>query len=109
MMRRRPIRKVAMMAAVGGVGYYAGRKGAQASERQGQNEAYQAQAAQDQAAQDQAAQAQAAKDQAARDKAAQAQADTDRLDQIQKLSELKESGALTEEEFAREKRKLLDE
>ena len=34
MRRRRPIRRVATMAAVGGVGYYAGKKTAEASERQ---------------------------------------------------------------------------
>ena len=93
MMRRRPIRRVATMAAVGGVGYYAGKKTSEASERKAQNEAYEAQAEQDQAAQAQAA--------------AQQSGD-DTLDQIKKLGELHESGTLTDEEFASAKAKLLN-
>ena len=104
MMRRRPIRRVATMAAVGGVGYYAGKKTSEASERKAQNEAYEAQAAQDQAAQAQAAQAQATQAQA---QAAQQSGD-DILDQIKKLGELHESGTLTDEEFASAKAKLLN-
>ena len=92
MMRRRGLRRVATMAAVGGVAHYAGRKSAQAEERGKQAEAYEAQAAQEQAAQEQAAQ--------------QPSGD-DKLEQLKKLGELRDSGVITEIEFEVEKQKLL--
>lgn len=92
-MRRRPLRRVAGMAAVGGVGYYAGRKKAQAEEAQDDR-------AQADAAQAQAAQAEAAKAQAE-------QAEDDDIERLKKLAELRDSGVLTEEEFQQEKKKIL--
>ncbi len=87
MRRRRGFRRVAGMAAVGGVGYYAGKKSAEASERGKQVEAQQAQAAQEQAT-------------------PQPSGD-DKLEKIKKLGELRDSGIITEAEFGVEKQKIL--
>ena len=87
MMRRRGIRRVAGMAAVGGVGYYAGKKSAEANERGKQVEAQQAQAAEQ--------------------PAAEQPSDDDKLEQLKKLGELRDSGVITEAEFGVEKQKLL--
>ena len=86
-MRRRGLRRVAGMAAIGGVAHYAGRKSAQAEERGKQVEAQQAQAAPQEAA-------------------PEASAD-DKLEQLKKLGELRDAGTITEAEFEREKQKLL--
>ena len=88
--RRRPIRRVAGLAAVGGVGYYAGKKSAHAD-----------------TAQDSAAQAKAAEAEAAKAKA-QSSTSEDMVDRLKKFGELRDSGILTEEEFQREKQKILD-
>lgn len=86
-MRRRGLRRVATMAAVGGVAHYAGRKSAQAEERGKQVEAQQAQAAPQEAA-------------------PEASAD-DKLEQLKKLGALKDAGVITEAEFGVEKQKIL--
>ncbi len=87
MRRRRGLRRVAGMAAVGGVAHYAGRKSAQAEERGKQVEAQQAQAAQEQAT-------------------PQPSGD-DKLEKLKKLGELRDSGVITEAEFGVEKQKIL--
>ncbi len=87
MRRRRGLRRVAGMAAVGGVGYYAGKKSAESSERGKQVEAQQAQAAPAEAAPQ--------------------QSDDDKLEQLKKLGELRDSGVITEAEFGVEKQKIL--
>jgi membrane protease subunit (stomatin/prohibitin family) len=86
-MRRRGLRRVAGMAAVGGVAHYAGRKSAQAEERGKQVEAQQAQAAPQEAA-------------------PEASAD-EKLEQLKKLGALKDAGVITEAEFGVEKQKIL--
>ncbi len=87
MRRRRGLRRVAGMAAVGGVAHYAGRKSAQAEERGKQVESQQAQAAQEQAA-------------------PQPSGD-DKLEKLKKLGALRDSGVITEAEFGVEKQKIL--
>lgn len=87
MRRRRGLRRVAGMAAVGGVAHYAGRKSAQAEERGKQVEAQQAQAAPAQAAPQ--------------------PSDDDKLERLKKLGELRDSGVITEAEFGVEKQKIL--
>lgn len=87
MRRRRGLRRVAGMAAVGGVGYYAGKKSAEANERGKQVEAQQAQAAPEQAT-------------------PQPSGD-DKLEKLKKLGELRDSGVITEAEFGVEKQKIL--
>ena len=96
MRRRRGLRRVAGMAAVGGVAHYAGRKSAQAEERGKQVEAQQAQAA--------PAPAQAAPAPA---QAAPQPSDDDKLERLKKLGELRDSGVITEAEFGVEKQKIL--
>ena len=86
-MRRRGLRRVAGMAAIGGVAHYAGRKSAQAEERGKQVEAQQAQAAPQEAA-------------------PEASAD-DKLEQLKKLGALKDAGVISEAEFGVEKQKIL--
>ena len=92
MRRRRGLRRVAGMAAVGGVAHYAGRKSAQAEERGKQVEAQQAQAA--------PAEAAPAQD-------APQPSDDDKLERLKKLGELRDSGVITEAEFGVEKQKIL--
>lgn len=87
MRRRRGLRRVAGMAAIGGAGYYAGKKSAEASERGKQVEAQQAQTEQEQADQ-------------------QPSGD-DKLQQLKKLGELRDAGVITEAEFGVEKQKIL--
>ncbi len=77
-MRRRPLRRVVGVAAVGavagGVGYYAGRKSAQPEESQTQL----------------------------------SESETpDKLEELKKLGELRDAGTITEEEFEREKQKIM--
>ena len=86
-MRRR--RVIAGAALVGGTAYYAGKKGQQATQR----EDYQDARLDELEAQDQGAPAPVA-----------AVPDTDA---IEKLAKLHEEGALTDEEFAAEKKKIL--
>ena len=76
-MRRRGLRRVAGMAVVGGVGYYAGRKSAQAEERKTQLSE------------------------------SAPSGDEDKLEQLKKLGELRDAGTITEEEFEREKQKIM--
>jgi membrane protease subunit (stomatin/prohibitin family) len=87
MRRRRGLRRVAGMAAVGGVAHYAGRKSAQAEERGKQVEAQEAQAAPAEAAPQ--------------------PSDDDKLERLKKLGELRDSGVITEAEFGVEKQKIL--
>ncbi len=87
MRRRRGLRRVAGMAAVGGVAHYAGRKSAQAEERGKQVEAQEAQAAPAEAAPQ--------------------PSDDDKLERFKKLGELRDSGVITEAEFGVEKQKIL--
>ena len=86
-MRRRGLRRVAGMAAIGGVAHYAGRKSAQAEERGKQVEAQQ--------------------DQAAQEQAAPQPSGDDNLEKLKKLGELRDSGIITEAEFGVEKQKIL--
>lgn len=75
---------MAGMAAVGGVGYYAGRKSAQAEERKAQlSESAPPATSQEPSGQ------------------------TDKLEQLKKLGELRDAGTITEAEFEREKQKML--
>ncbi len=76
-MRRRGLRRVAGMAVVGGVAYYAGRKTAQAEERKAQPSE------------------------------SAPSGDEDKLEQLKKLGELRDAGTITEEEFEREKQKIM--
>ena len=92
MRRRRGLRRVAGMAVVGGVAHHAGKKSAQAEEREKQLEAQQAQAAPQQAAPQPAAPA--------------ASAD-EKLERLKKLGELRDAGVITEAEFGVEKQKIL--
>lgn len=91
--RRRPLLR---MAAVGGVAYM----GAKA----GTNRAMAAQQQQQQQPDPQAQQAQAAPPPAA---AAATDAASDRVSQLKELAELHSSGALTDEEFQKEKQRIL--
>ena len=80
-MRRRPLRRIVGVAAVGavagGVGYYAGKKSGQAEERQTQPSE------------------------------SAPSGDEDKLEQLKKLGELRDAGTITEEEFEREKQKIM--
>jgi membrane protease subunit (stomatin/prohibitin family) len=82
--RRRPLLRGAM---VGGVGYMAGKAGANRAARESSHE-----------------QAPAAAPQAAAPAAAPA---ASTIEQLKQLGELRDSGVLTPEEFEREKQKLL--
>ncbi len=68
---------MAGMAVVGGVAYYAGRKTAQAEERKAQPSE------------------------------SAPSGDEDKLEQLTKLGELRDAGTITEEEFEREKQKIM--
>jgi len=83
-MRRRGLRRVAGMAAVGGVAYYAGRKGAQAEERKAQ-----------------------LSESAPPATSQEPPGEEDKLEQLKKLGELRDAGTITEEEFQREKQKIM--
>ena len=85
-MRRRPIRRVATMAVIGGGAYALGRSGGKSSAQDEQSKA--------------AAEAEAS--------AASAAAGDQKVDKLKELGELRTSGVLTEEEFAAEKKKILD-
>ncbi len=80
-MRRRPLRRVVGVAAVGAVvgggAYYAGKKSAQAEERKAQPSE------------------------------SAPSGDEDKLEQLKKLGELRDAGTITEEEFEREKQKIM--
>ena len=83
-MRRRGLRRVAAMAVVGGGAYYAGRKSAQAQERKTQL-------------------AESAPPATSQEPSGQ----TDKLEQLKKLGELRDAGTITEQEFEREKQKIM--
>ena len=90
----RPARRIARGAVVGGAGYAIGKsKGRNAQEAEAEA-TYQQQAP----AQQQQAPAQ-------QQPAASSEEDT--IEQLKKLGELRDSGVLTEEEFQKEKRKIL--
>lgn len=90
--RRRPLLR---MAAVGGVAYM----GAKAGTRRAEAQAEQGQGAQQAP--------QAAPPAAPPAAAAATDAASDRIDQLKQLADLRASGALTDEEFQREKARLL--
>ena len=100
MMRRRPMRRVATMAVVGGGAYALGRRGGKSSaedeKRQAQVEAEAAEAKR-LAAEAQATAAAAAPPVAADDPVAE----------IEKLAKLKDQGVITEEEFTAKKKQIL--
>ena len=101
-MRRDPLLR---MAAIGGVAYMGSKAGA--NRANAQNQAQQAQAQQAQA---QTAPAQAAPPPPPPPPAAAASATsgaTDRIAQLKELAELHDSGALTQEEFDKEKARIL--
>ena len=83
-MRRRGLRRVAGMAVVGGVGYYAGRKSAQAEERKAQPS-----------------------ESAPPATSQEPSGEGDKLEQLKKLGELRDAGTITEAEFEREKQKIM--
>jgi hypothetical protein len=97
--RRRPGRRIVRGAVVGGAGYAIGKsKGRKAQEAEAEA-AYQQQQMDTVAAQQQ--QMMAAQQQPA------ASSEVDTIEQLKKLGELRDSGVLTEEEFQKEKRKIL--
>jgi len=84
---RRPARRVARGAVVGGAGYAIGKsKGRKAQEAEAEATYQQQAPAQQQPA---------------------ASSEEDTIEQLKKLGELRDSGVLTEEEFQKEKRKIL--
>jgi Short C-terminal domain len=90
--RRRPLMRAAM---VGGTAYYAGKKGQQSRERESDQEARLEQL---EAQQTQAPAAPAAAPGGMTD---------DKIEQLKKLGELRDSGILTDAEFEAQKQKLL--
>jgi hypothetical protein len=94
-MRRRPLLRAA---AVGGVAYMGSKAGTNRAMAQ-QNQAQQAQGQQDQT--------QASPPPPPPAPAAASSAGTDRISQLKQLAELRDSGALTQEEFDKEKARIL--
>ena len=96
MRRRRPLRRAATVAAVGGGAYAMGRSGGKSSAQEEQRTA------------DVEAEAAEAK-RLGEDAQATASAPPagDSISKLKELAELRESGVLTEEEFAKEKAKVL--
>ncbi len=90
MLRRRPLLRAA---AVGGVGYAAGRHMANKANQQANEDAYQDQ--------------QIAALQASQAASAAEAPETDNFEQLQKLGEMHEQGILTDEEFTSAKQKIL--
>jgi membrane protease subunit (stomatin/prohibitin family) len=86
----RPARRVARGAVVGGAGYAIGKKKGRKAEEAEAETAYQQQQIDTGAVQQQAA-----------------SSEEDTIEQLKKLGELRDSGVLTEEEFQKEKRKIL--
>ncbi|HEY6623942.1 MAG TPA: SHOCT domain-containing protein [Acidimicrobiales bacterium] len=93
-MRRRPLLRAA---AVGGVAYMGSKAGTNRAMAQ-QNQAQQAQGQQDQTQ---------ATPPPPPPAAAASSAATDRISQLKQLAELRDSGALTQEEFDKEKARIL--
>ena len=101
MMRRRPIRRMATMAVVGGGAYALGRSGGKSSAQDDQRQAdVEAEAAE---AKRLAAEAQAT----AAAAAPAAPAANDPVAEIQKFATLKDQGVISEEEFAAKKKQIL--
>jgi Short C-terminal domain len=101
--RRRPLMRAA---AVGGVAYMGSKAGASRANQQAQQQAYNDQNAADAEAYRQQ-QAQVAPPPAPTAPEPVAQGASDRITQLKELAELHDSGALTDEEFAAEKAKVL--
>ena len=93
-MRRRPLARAAV---VGGAAYYAGKKGAEASQREADQDA-QLQYLQEQQAQQQAAPAAAPAPSGMSD---------DAMDRLKQLADLHTQGVLTDAEFEVQKQKIL--
>jgi membrane protease subunit (stomatin/prohibitin family) len=92
----RPARRVARGAVVGGAGYAIGKKKGRKAEEAEAETAYQQQQIDTGAVQQQPTQQRPA-----------ASSEEDTIEQLKKLGELRDSGVLTEEEFQKEKRKIL--
>jgi hypothetical protein len=99
-MRRRPIARAAM---VGGAAYYAGKRGAEASQRESDQEAR----LQELEAQQYAQPQYAPPPPAAAPAGPNVGVTDDTVEQLQKLGALRDQGILTDEEFAAQKQKLL--
>ena len=100
MMRRRPIRRVATMAVVGGGAYALGRSGGKSSAQDDQRQAQvEAEAAE--------AKRLAAEAQATAAAAAAPVAADDPVAEIEKFAKLKDQGVITEEEFTAKKKQIL--